>query len=254
MANLTYLVRSTWTASDASLANGVISLPGVYDANSGTTKTVTLDYNGVKKVKFGEGAAATQGVVTAVVSGTLTAGNIFSFQLVQDISSLNNNLPDTYSSLISYTIKSGDTATTVGDAIALMINNLPFEATAANSSGTVTITATAANPSIIGAEVSDQGANLAITNTTAGVKGIGVGADLIALGIAEAVSGQSYDVYNVTFKTFKYTSADDVSERSDLITLFIDETAGTTSGAYGTALSTILNGSSTTANYLDVMS
>lgn len=254
MANLTYLVRSTWTASNPSLANGVISLPGVFDANSGTTKTVTLDYNGVKKVKFGEGAAATLGVVTAVVSGTLTAGNIFSFQLVQDISALSNNLPDTYSSLISYTIKSGDTATTVGDVIASMINTLPFEATAANSSGTVTITATAANPSIIGAEISDQGANLAITNTTPGVDGIGVGADLVALGVAEAVSGQSYDVYNVTFKTFKQTSADDVSERLDLITLYIDETSGTTSGAYGTALDVIFNGTSTAANYFDVMS
>ena len=130
MANLYNLVRSTWTASNPSLANGIITLPGVYDANLGTTKTVTLDYNGIKKVKFAEGAAATAGVVTVVVSGTLTAGNSLSFSLAQDISALNNNLPDVYNSLIQYTIKTGDTATTVGDAIALMVNNLPFEATA----------------------------------------------------------------------------------------------------------------------------
>lgn len=255
MATLNYLVRSTWTTSNPSLAAGVITLPGVYDANLATTKTVTLDYNGIKKVKFSEGAAATQGVVTAVVSSTLTAGNTLSFQLSQDISPLNNNLPDEYSQLITYTIKTGDTATTIGDAIAAIINKLPFEATASNSSGTVTITATAQCPIIIGAEVLDQGGNLAITNTTPGVKGIGQGADLITAGIAEAVSGQSYDVYAITYKTWKPDGdVDNVSERFDVIYLYVDETAGTTSGAYGSGLDTILNGSSTTANYLDVMS
>jgi len=182
MANLYNLVRSTWTASNPSLANGIISLPGVYDANLGTTKTVSLEYNAIKKVKFAEGAAATAGVVTVV------------------------------------------------------------------------ITATAANPSIIGAEILDQGGNLAVTNTTPGVKAIGAGADLIAAGISEAVTGQSYDIYVVTYKTFKADGdVDSVSERLDTITLYIDETAGTTSGAYGSGLDTILNGGSTTANYLDVM-
>ena len=254
MANLYNLVRSTWTASNPSLANGIISLPGVYDANLGTTKTVSLEYNAIKKVKFAEGAAATAGVVTVVISSTLTAGNSLSFSLAQDISALNNNLPDIYSSLVQYTIKTGDTATTVGDAIALMVNNLPFEATAVNTTGTVVITATAANPSIIGAEILDQGGNLAVTNTTPGVKAIGAGADLIAAGISEAVTGQSYDIYVVTYKTFKADGdVDSVSERLDTITLYIDETAGTTSGAYGSGLDTILNGGSTTANYLDVM-
>lgn len=253
MANLYNLVRSTWTASNPSLANGIISLPGVYDANLGTTKTVSLEYNAIKKVKFAEGAPATAGVVTVVVSGTLTAGNSFSFSLAQDISSLNNNLPDIYSSLIQYTIKTGDTATTVGDAIALMVNNMPFEATAVNTTGTVVITATAANPSIIGAEILDQGANIALTNTTPGVKAIGAGADLIAAGISEAVTGQSYDIYVVTYKTFKADGdVDSVSERLDSITLYIDETAGSSS-AYGSTLDTIFNGGSTTANYLDVM-
>ena len=254
MANLYNLVRSTWTASNPSLANGIISLPGVYDANLGTTKTVSLEYNAIKKVKFAEGAAATAGVVTVVISSTLTAGNSLSFSLAQDISALNNNLPDIYSSLVQYTIKTGDTVTTVGDAIALMVNNMPFEATAVNTTGTVVITATAANPSIIGAEIQDQGGNLAVTNTTAGVKAIGAGADLIAAGISEAVTGQSYDIYVVTYKTFKADGdVDNVSERLDSITLYIDETSGTTSGGYGSALDTILNGSSTTANYLDVM-
>lgn len=255
MANLYNLVRSTWTASNPSLANGIITLPGVFDSNLGTTKTVTLEYNAIKKVKFAEGAAATAGVVTVVVSGTLTAGNSLSFSLSQDISSLNNNLPDVYNALIQYTIKTGDTATTVGDAIALMVNNLPFEATAVNTTGTVVITATAANPSIIAAEIQDQGANIAVTNTTPGVKAIGQGADLIAAGIPEAVTGQSYDIYVVTYKTFKPDGdIDSVSERQDTISLYIDETAGTTSGAYGSGLDTILNGASTTANYLDVMS
>lgn len=254
MANLYNLVRSTWTASNPSLANGIISLPGVYDANLGTTKTVSLEYNAIKKVKFAEGAAATAGVVTVVISSTLTAGNSLSFSLAQDISALNNNLPDIYSSLVQYTIKTGDTATTVGDAIALMVNNMPFEATAVNTTGTVVITATAANPSIIGAEIQDQGGNLAVTNTTAGVKAIGAGADLIVAGISEAVTGQSYDIYVVTYKTFKADGdVDNVSERLDSITLYIDETSGTSSGAYGSALDTIFNGSSTAANYFDVM-
>jgi hypothetical protein len=253
MANLYNLVRSTYTGTNPSLANGLITLPGVFDSNLNTTKTVVLEYNAIKKVKFAEGAAATAGVVTVVVSGTLTAGNSLSFSLSQDISALNNNLPDVYNALIQYTIKTGDTATTVGDAIALMVNNLPFEATAVNTTGTVVITATTANPSIIGAEIQDQGANIALTNTTAGVKAIGQGADLLAAGIPEAVTGQSYDIYVVTYKTFKADGdVDSVSERLDTITLYIDETAGS-SGAYGSTLDTILNGGSTTANYLDVM-
>ena len=254
MANLYNLVRSAWSTTDPSLANGLISLPGVFDANLNTTKTVTLEYNAIKKVKLATGAAATAGVVTVVVSGTLTAGNSLSFSLAQDLSSLNNNLPDVYSALIQYTIKTGDTATTVGDALVAMITKLPFQLTAVNTTGTVVITANTANPSIIGSEIQDQGANITVTNTTAGVKAIGAGADLIAAGIPEAVSGSVYNVYTVTYKTFKSDGdVDSVSERLDTITLYIGSTAGTTSGNYITVLNTILNGGSTTANYLDVL-
>lgn len=258
MATLNYLVRST-AATDPTISGGLITLPGVYDANLATTKTVTLEYNAIKKVKFAEGAAATQGVVTAVVSSTLTAGNIMSFQLSQDLSALNGNLPDEYSQVISYTIKSGDTATSIGDAIAAAINKLPFEATAVNVTGTVTITATTQCPVILGAEILDQGGNLAITNSTGGVKAIGQGADLLAAGIAEAESGQSYDIYTVTYKTFKADGdVDNVSERLDTIYLYVNETAGSSSGAYGTALSNIFNGTlsalADAVKYLDVMS
>jgi hypothetical protein len=263
MANLYNLVRSAWSTTDPSLANGIISLPGVFDSNLGTTKTVTLEYNAIKKAKLATGAAATAGVVTVVVSGTLTAGNSLSFSLSQDISALNNNLPDTYNALIQYTIKTGDTATTVGDALALMVNNLPFEATAVNTTGTVVITATTANPAIIGAEIQDQGANITVTNTTAGVKAIGAGADLLAAGIPEAVTGSVYTLYVLTYKTFKPDGdVDSVSERSDTITLYIGSTAGTSSGAYITALSNILNGlgaaggtptTTTLAGYFDVL-
>jgi len=255
MANLYNLVRSAWSTTDPSLANGIISLPGVYDSNLGTTKTVALDYNAIKKAKLATGAAATAGVVTVVVSGTLTAGNSLSFSLAQDLSSLNNNLADVYNALIQYTIKTGDTATTVGDSLVTMISKLPFQATAVNTTGTVVITATTANPAIIGAEIQDQGANITVTNTTAGVKAIGQGADLIAAGIPEAVSGSTYTIYTLTYNTFKPAGVnEDTSERLDTVTLYIGSTAGTTSGAYITALSGILNGTSTTANYLDVLS
>lgn len=253
MSSQNLLVRSS-AATDPTISGGKITLPLVYDSNLGTTRTVVIDYNAIKSVRFGEGATATAGVVTPVVSGSLTAGNTFSFSLSQDISPLNNNLPDEYSQVFTYTIRTGDTATSIGNAIAAWVNNLPFEATASNSSGTVTITATSQCPVIVGAELFDQGANLVVTNTTAGVKAIGQGADLLAAGISEAVSGQSYDVYTITYKTFKpQGSVDNVSERLDTIVLYVDETAGSTSGAYGTALNTILNGSGTTAAYLDVM-
>lgn len=253
MSSQTLLVRST-AATDPTISGGRITLPLVYDSNLGTTRTVVLDYNAIKSVRFGEGAAATAGVVTPVVSGTLTAGNTFAFTLSQDISGLNNNMPDEYAQTFTYTVRAGDTATSIAQAIVAWVNNLPFEATASNSSGTVTITATTANPVILGAELFDTGGNLAVTNTTAGVKAIGQGADLIAAGITEAVTGQSYDVYTITYKVFKpQGSVDNVSERLDTITLYVDETAGSTSGAYGTALNTILNGSGTTAAYLDVM-
>lgn len=255
MANLYNLVRSAWSTSDPSLANGIITLPGVYDSNLGTTKTVTLDYNAIKKAKLATGAAATAGVVTIVVSGALTAGNSLSFSLAQDLSALSNNLPDVYSALIQYTIKTGDTATSVGDSLVTMISKLPFQVTAVNTTGTVVITASTANPSIIAAEIQDQGANITVTNTTPGVKAIGQGADLIAAGIPEAVSGSTYTLYTLTYNTFKPAGVnEDTSERLDTITLYIGSTAGTTSGNYITVLSGILNGTSTTANYLDVLS
>jgi len=253
MSTQNLVVRST-ASTDPTISGGRISLPGVYDANLGATRTVTLEYNAIKSVRFGEGAAATQGVVTPVVSGTLTPGNSFSFQLSQDIRALGGTLGDEYTQAFVYTIKTGDTATTVAQAIVAWVNSLPFEATASNSSGTVTITATAQCPVIIGQELYDQGGNIAITNTTAGVPAVGQGADLLAAGIAEAVTGQSYDVYTVLYKTFKqHGSVDNVSERLDTIVIYVDETAGSTSGAYGTALSTLFNGGGTTASYLDVM-
>lgn len=253
MSSQTLLVRSS-AATDPTISGGKITIPLVYDANIGTTRTVVLDYNAIKSVRFAEGAAATQGVVTVTVGGSLTAGNSFSFTLSQDISPLNNNLQDEYAQVFNYTIKTGDTATTVGAAIAAWVNNLPFEATASNSTGTVTITATAKCPVIVAAELVDQGANLTVANTTPGVRAIGQGADLLEAGIVEAVSGQSYDVYTIIHKVFKpQGSVDNVSERLDTITLYVDETAGSTSGTYGSTLSSLFNGGGTTAAYLDVM-
>lgn len=252
MANYYYLVQETFTSANPSLAAGVIALPGVYDANIGTTKTAYLEYNAIKKASVASFATATASVVTATVSGTIAAGNTLSFQLTQDLSALNNNLPDTYSALISYTCKVGDTATTVGNALALMINAMPFEATAVNVTGTVTITASTAHPIMNGAEVQDDGANLAVS-TSLGAKAVGQGDDLIAAGIVEAVSGQEYDVYTLYVKTFKPAGlTGDVSERLDVVTLYIGDAAGVTN-AYDTTLDTILNGGSTTANYLDVL-
>jgi hypothetical protein len=262
MSSQNLVVRSTAT-TDPTISGGRITLPGVFDANLNATKTVTLEYNAIKSVRFAEGAAATQGVVTPVVSGSITAGNIFSFQLVQDISALTGSLGDEYSQVFTYTLRTGDTATSVAQAIVAWVNSLPFEATATNSGGTVTITATAQCPVIIGAELVDQGGNLAVTNTTGGVRAIGQGADMLAAGIAEAVTGQSYDVYTITYKTFKqHGSVDNVSERLDTIVLYVDETAGSTSGAYSSALggtTGIFNGTSAStvaelgARYLDVM-
>jgi len=253
MSSKNLLVRST-AATDPTISGGKITLPLIFDPNTGTTRTEVLEYDAIKSVRFGEGAAATQGVVTVTVSGTITAGNQFSFTLSQDISALNNNLPDEYAQTFVYTCRAGDTATSIAQAIVAWVNNLPFEATASNSGGVVTITATAANPVIVAAELFDQGANLAVANTTAGVKAVGQGTDLLAAGLTEAVAGQSYDVYTIVYKVFKpHGSVDNVSERLDTITLYVDETAGSTSGAYGSALNTILNGSGTTASYLDRM-
>lgn len=207
------------TASSVpTIANGNLSIVGLFGGGKSN-----FDYKFIEKGSYAQAyAAGTAQVSTATISGTLTAGNTVSFSLAQDLSNLNNNLPDEYSQIISYTFKAGDTATSVAAAIAVMVNTLPFEIVATSAAGVVTLTATLPYAVFAIAEVLDQGGNLAIATTTAGVAKVGkTGAELIAQEVTGAVDGTNYGEALIKYKgqdyVFYFTTAANVATLVDIL-------------------------------------
>lgn len=194
------------------IANGDLNIVGLYGGGKSS-----FDYKFIEKGSYAQVySAGTAQVSTVTVSGTLTAGNTISFSLAQDLSDLNNNLPDEYSQIISYTFKAGDTVTSVAAAIAVMVNTLPFEIVATSAAGVVTLTATLPYAVFAIAEVLDQGANMAVATTTPGVAKTGAtGDELIAQQITGAVSGTNYGESLIKYKgqdyVFYFTTAGNVS-------------------------------------------
>ena len=205
-------------SSVPTIAIGNLNIVGLFGGGKSA-----FDYKFIEKGSFAVVyAAGTAQVSTVTVSGTLTAGNTFSFSLAQDLSNLNNNLPDEYSQIISYTFKAGDTVTTVAAALAVMVNTLPFEIVATSLAGVLTLTATLPYSVFAIAEVLDQGANIVIATGTAGVAKTGkTGNELIAQEITGAVSGTNYGEALIKYKgldyMFYFTTANNVATLLDIL-------------------------------------
>ena len=205
-------------SSTPTIANGNLSVIGLYNGGK-----VTFDYKFIEKGSTAVAySAGTAQVSTVTVSGTLTAGNTFSFSLAQDLSKLNNNLPDEYSQIISYGIKSGDTVTSIAATLATMVNNLPFEIVATSAAGVLTLTATLPYATFAISEVLDQGANIVVATGTAGVAPTGKkGDELIAMEVSGAVSGTNYGEALIKFKgedyRFYFTTAANVATLIDIL-------------------------------------
>lgn len=219
MKNLIVKAGATLTGA---LSDSVLTVAGVYGGD------VKFNWNAINKVNFTAYSAGTPQVSTATIASTLTAGNVISFQLVQDLKKKNNVLPDEYLALISHTISATDTVTTIAASIVAQVNALPFEIVATNSAGVVTLTATAPYNVFTYAEVKDDGANLTLATGTAGVAPLGVtGAELVAMEVEGAVAGSNYDVFEF-FYAAPFIGDNIVADGNQKIVLYVESTVSTT--------------------------
>jgi len=217
-----YIVQSGATLT-GTLADGVLQVGGVYGGD------IELNYNGIKKAYLAAYSAGTAQVSTVTISGSLTAGDVISFQLVQDLGEKNDALTDVISQVVAHTVSSVDTVTTIATSLKDAVNNLPFEIVATSAAGVVTLTATSPYNVFSIAEVKDDGANQAIATGTPGVAGAGIkGADLVALGIEGAVSGSNYDILEMAYEDIR-TGDSIVYAGTDLVKIYIESTVATTS-------------------------
>jgi len=216
-----FIVQSGATLTGA-LSDGVLTIAGVYGG------PIELNYNGIKKASLVAYSAGTAQVSTSTISGTLTAGNVVSFQLVQDLGGKNDALTDVLSQVISHTITATDTVTTVAASLKNQVNALPFEIVATNSSGVLTLTATLPYAVFSIAEVKDDGGNQVIATGTAGVAPAGVtGADLVAYEITGAVAGSNYDILEMAYEDVR-TADSIIYGGTDVIKMYIESTVSTT--------------------------
>lgn len=220
-----FIVQSGATLTGA-LSDGVLTIAGVYGGD------VKLNYNGIKKASLAAYSAGTAQVSLVTISGTLTAGNVVSFQLVQDLGGKNDALTDVLSQIVSHTITATDTVTTVAASLKNQVNALPFEIVATNSSGVLTLTATAPYTVFSIAEVKDDGGNQAIATTgagtTAGVAPTGVtGADLVAFEITGAVAGSNYDILEMAYEEVR-TADSIIYGGTDVVKFYIESSVSTT--------------------------
>lgn len=217
-----YIVQSGATLT-GTLADGKLKVAGIYGGD------VEFDYNGIKKASLTAYSAGTAQVSTVTISGTLTAGNVVSLQLVQDLGEKNDALTDVLSQVISHTISSTDTVTTIATSIKDAINQLPFEIVATSAAGVVTLTATSPYNVFSIAEIKDDGANQAIATGTPGVAPAGItGANLIGLGIQGAVTASNYDVLEFAYEDIR-TGDSIIYAGTDLVKIYIESTVATTS-------------------------
>ena len=216
-----YIVQSGATLT-GTLADGVLQVGGVYGGD------IELNYNGIKKASLAAYSAGTAQVSTVTISGSLTAGDVISFQLVQDLGEKNDALTDVISQVIAHTVSSVDTVTTIATSLKDAVNNLPFEIVATSAAGVVTLTATSPYNVFSIAEVKDDGANQAIATGTPGVAGAGIkGADLVAFKIEGAVSGSNYDILEMAYEEVR-TGDSIIYGGTDLVKVYIESTVSTT--------------------------
>ena len=216
-----YIVKSGATLTGA-LSDGVLTIAGIDGGD------VEFDFNGIKKADLAAYSAGTAQVSTVTISGSLTAGDVISFQLVQDLGEKNDALTDVISQVVAHTVSSVDTVTTIATSLKDAVNNLPFEIVATSAAGVVTLTATSPYNVFSIAEVKDDGANQAIATTTPGVAAAGIkGADLVAFNIEGAVSGSNYDILEMAYEEVRAGDSI-IYGGTDLVKVYIESTVSTT--------------------------
>lgn len=219
MKNLIVKAGATLTGA---LSDGVLTVAGVYGGD------VKFNWNAINKVNFTAYSAGTAQVSTATIASTLTAGNVISFQLVQDLKAKNNVLADEYSAVITHIVSATDTTSTIAASIAAQVNALPFEIVATVSSNVATLTATAPYTIFTYAEVKDDGGNLTLADTTSGVAPLGItGANLVAMEVEGAVAGSNYDVFEF-FYAAPFIGDNIIADGNQKISLYVESTVSTT--------------------------
>ena len=216
-----YIVKSGATLTGA-MADGVLNIAGTFGSD------VKLLWSNIKKAEYVAYGAGTAQVSTATVSGTLTAGNIISLQISQDMTKANTVGPREKVCIVTHVINATDTVTSIAESIVAQVNNHPIEVVATNSAGVVTLTATLPYAIFNVSEVKDQGANVALATSTAGVKPTGfTGAELVAMEIPGAAASSNYGIFKFIYATPK---VDDkiVAEHSEVLNLYVESTVSVT--------------------------
>ena len=220
-----YIVQTGATLTGA-LADGVLNIAGTYGS------PVSLLWSNIKKAEYVAYGAGTAQVSTVTISGTLTAGNVISLQISQDLTKANSVGPREKVAIITHVIGAADTVTTIAASIVAQVNNQPLEVVASNASGVITLTATLPYATFSVSEVKDDGANAAITLTggsnVTGVKPTGfTGAELVAMEIAGASATANYSVFKFIYA---FPKSDDkiVAEHTQVLNLYVASTVSVT--------------------------
>jgi hypothetical protein len=216
-----YIVQTGATLTGA-LADGVLNIAGTYGS------PVSLLWSNIKKAEYVAYGAGTAQVSTVTISGTLTAGNVVSVQISQDLSKANTVGPREKVAIITHVINAADTVTSIAESIVAQVNNQPLEVVATNSAGVVTLTATLPYAKFSLAEVKDDGSNSALATGTAGVMPTGfTGAELVAMEIAGASASANYSVFKFIYA---FPKSDDkiVNETTEVLNLYVASTVSAT--------------------------
>lgn len=192
MESVNTVVRSSYGGA-LSVTNGV-----VYITNTYNNTFVPVKYANIMNVKKTAAVAETADVDTVTV--TRAASTEYRLTIVQKVGSADTLTPE-YVSHTFYHMSSAGAASdqSIVDAFVTMINaHNAFKVTAAATAATTfTITTAAGYPVIRTTAVTS---NLSVAQTTPAVVAKGQGADLIAAGIEDAVSGRAYTLYEYEFK------------------------------------------------------
>lgn len=184
-----YSVYPTAAAADLTLAKGILKIANTTDNKFPLTG---IPYDGM--TTGGIVVAVTEVLQVDTITPTAANSTEYTLTLTQLIDGEIKRKTFSHTSPAS-----GATATTICNAFRSMINaSSEFQITA---SGTTTLVLTA-DAGYSQFKTTAVTSNLALVNTTAGVYPKGQGADLIAAGIEDAVSGQAYDAI-----TFEYLEA-----------------------------------------------
>lgn len=217
-----YIVQSGATLTGA-MADGVLNIAGTFGS------PVKLLWSNIKKAEYVAYSAGTAQISTVTISGTLTAGNVISLQISQDLSKAANTVgPREKVAIITHVINATDTVTSIAASIVAQVNNQPLEIVATNSSGVVTLTATLPYAIFSVAEVKDDGANSALATGTPGVKPTGfTGAELVAMEIPGASASSNYAIFKFIYATPK---VDDkiVAEHTEVFNLYVESSVSVT--------------------------